>query len=342
MAAGALLAALVAARAVGSPTSPEVMSVALAVASTTSASVKSDAPVPQGAIAGVDACVARIDPQLDIGYDRIAARCPDLMKQLETGAWAPWLPRGWKDAGNDLSAGSLTELRELVARESRTGAINPAAMPNVHSLQPILTALAGSRNETGWSRFKTWLRSVLERPAQPSDESWFNRMVAHAGISQSIIRLTTYAALGAVVVLAGVIVFSELRTAGLLGRRAQSRRKPSSQSASSAAGIGWSDIERAPLADRPRMLLELIVRRLSDRGALAPSAALTVRELTRAVQLTEADDRARLADLALAAEQVRYSATPPGAASLDEPLGRGKELLSRLDAAVIPDASATR
>src|ERR1700754_1566915 len=66
----------------------------------------------------IDACVARLDPQLDIGYDRIAARCPDLMRQLETGAWAPWLPRGWKEPGNDLSAGSLKEFRELVARES--------------------------------------------------------------------------------------------------------------------------------------------------------------------------------------------------------------------------------
>src|SRR3569833_3488934 len=71
------------------------------------------AAIPNG-----DACVARLDPQLDIGYDRIAARCPELMRQLEAGAWAPWLPRGWKESGNDLSAGSLKELRELVTRES--------------------------------------------------------------------------------------------------------------------------------------------------------------------------------------------------------------------------------
>src|SRR5262249_22447661 len=69
-------------------------------------------PVPVSqAIPNIDACVARLDPQLDIGYDRIAARCPDLMRQLETGAWAPWLPRGWKEPGNDLSVGSLKEFR---------------------------------------------------------------------------------------------------------------------------------------------------------------------------------------------------------------------------------------
>jgi hypothetical protein len=295
-----------------------------------------------GDMPNIDACVARLDPQLDIGYDRIAARCPDLIKQLETGAWAPWLPRGWKEAGNDLSAGSLKEFRELVDRESGTREINPAAAPNVHSLQPILTALAGSRNATGWSRFKSWLRSVLERREQPPDESWFSRMVSHVGISQSVIRLITYSALGAVVILAGVIVLNELRTAGLFGARKGFGRKRSTQSARSAADMGWSDIEQAPLRDRPRRLLELIVRRLSDRGALPPSGALTVRELTRAVQLREVDDRSRLAELALAAERVRYSATDPGAPGLDAPLVRGRELLSRLDAGVVPDARVTR
>ena len=116
------------------------------------------------AMANIDACVARLDLQLDIGYDRIAARCPDLMRQLEAGAWAPWLPRGWKESGNDLSAGSLKELRELVARESNARESSLAKVPDVRSLQPILATLAGNRDETGWSRFKSWLRSILEAP----------------------------------------------------------------------------------------------------------------------------------------------------------------------------------
>jgi hypothetical protein len=137
-------------------------------------------------------------------------------------------------------------------------------------------------------------------------------------------------------------VLNELRTAGLFGRRMGAARKRQTQFAGGTAGMSWRDIERATLSDRPRLLLELIVRRLSDRGALPPSGALTVRELTRAVQLPEAEDRSRLAELALAAERVRYSAQEPGAAGLDEPLVRGKELLSRLEAGVVPEASVTR
>jgi hypothetical protein len=284
------------------------------------------------AVPDIDACVSRLDPQLDIGYDRIAARCPELMRQLEGGAWAPWLPRGWKEPGNDLSAGSLREFRELVARESSASDRTAADVPDVRNLQPILTALAGTRNESAWSRFKTWLRSILEQREQPADESWFSRMVSHVGISQSLIRLVTYGALAAVVLLAAIIVVNEARASGLFPQRRGTARRRRELAAAAASGTTWGDIEKAPLRDRPRLLLELIVRRLSDRGFLPPAGALTVRELTRAALLTEADDRSRLTDLALAAERIRYSATESQSVGLDEPVARGRELLARLDA----------
>ncbi|HWM69402.1 MAG TPA: hypothetical protein VNO35_22625 [Steroidobacteraceae bacterium] len=297
------------------------------------------APVA-AAVPNIDACVSRLDPQLDIGYDRIAARCPELMRQLDGGTWAPWLPRGWKEAGNDLSAGGLREFRELVDRESGAGDVTGAVAPDVRNLQPILTALAGSRNENGWSRFKSWLRSILERREQPTDESWFSRMVSHVGVSQSVIRLITYGSLAAVVLLAGVIVVNEARTAGIFPKRRRAARTRRELAAAGTAAASWGDIEKTPLRDRPRLLLELIVRRLSDRGLLPPAGALTVRELTRAVRLTEADDRSRLADLALAAEQVRYAAAETAVGGLDEPLARGRELLDRLDGSAVARLNA--
>jgi len=284
------------------------------------------------AIPNVDACVARLDPQLDIGYDRIAARCPDLMRQLETGAWAPWLPRGWKEPGNDLSVGSLKELRELVERESAPRESNLTTVPDVRNLKPILTELAGSPNDSGWSRLKSWLHSVFERPEQPPADSWFARMVAHIGVPQSVIQMIIYGALAAVVVLAGLIVANELRTAGLFGKRRDVARQPHMQSGVDASAENWNDIEQAPLLDRPRLLLALIVRRLTDRGYLPPAGALTVRELTRAAKLPDSGDRSRLAELAFAAERVRYSAVEAPAPALVEPMARGRELLKRLEA----------
>jgi len=293
-------------------------------------------PIAAAAMPDIDACVARLDPQLDIGYDRIAARCPDLMRQLESGPWAPWLPRGWNEPGNDLSAGSLKEFRTLVDRESSSH--DPLDSPDLRSLQPILTALAGTHNDTGWSRFKSWLRSILERREQPTDESWFSRMVSHVGISQSVIRLITYVALGAVVVVAGMIVANELRTAGLLSKRRRTTRKRRADASGDTSEGSWDGIEQASLNEKPRLLLELIVRRLTQRGLLPPAGALTVRELTRVASLPEPDDQSRLAELALAAERVRYGdarALVPGGqtSGLDEPIARGRELLARLETA---------
>jgi hypothetical protein len=287
-------------------------------------------PPTPGQLPALDACLGRLDPELDIGYDRIAARCPELAKQLDHGAWAPWLPRGWKEAGNDLSAGGLKEFRELVDRESAASA-SPRA-PDIRHLKGVLNGLEGTGTAGWWSRFKEWLRSRLETREQPTDESWFARMVSHVGISQSLRKLIAYAALTGVIVLAAVIVINEVRAAGLLPKRGAVARRRRGPRDTRAPHLAWSDIEPAPLSDKPRLLLELIVRRLSERGYLPPAGALTVRELAKAARLPESDDRARLAELALAAERVRYSAREIESAALDESVARGRELLDRLDA----------
>ncbi|HEV7444247.1 MAG TPA: hypothetical protein VGO18_16760, partial [Steroidobacteraceae bacterium] len=117
-------------------------------------------PSTTAQLPALDACLAKLDPELDIGYDRIAARCPELAKQLDHGAWAPWLPRGWKETGNDLSAGGLREFVELVDRESAASA-SPRA-PDIRHLKGVLNDLAGTSSAGWWSRFKEWLRSRLE------------------------------------------------------------------------------------------------------------------------------------------------------------------------------------
>ena len=135
-----------------------------------------------------------------------------------------------------------------------------------------------------------------------------------------------------VMVLAAVIVVNEVRAAGLLPKRGDVARRRRGPRDTRAPHLVWSDIESAPLPDKPRLLLELIVRRLSNRGYLPPAGALTLRELTKAARLPEPDDRTRLSELALAAERVRYSAGEIESATLDQSVARGRELLDRLDA----------
>jgi hypothetical protein len=217
-----------------------------------------------------------------------------------------------------------------VVRRETNARVGPHG-PDVRRLQPVLQALAGDRRETAWSRFKAWLRSILERRPQSTDEGWLARMVAHVGTSQSVIRLITYASLLAVVVLAGFIIVNEARTAGMLAVRRGAKRKRAQAGASPSHGVMQADLEQAAPADRPRLLLEMILRRLMDLGFLPLAGALTVRELTRIARLPEPDDRSRLAAVALAAERIRYSADESQPASLDESIIQGRELLERLN-----------
>ena len=48
----------------------------------------------------------------------------------------------------------------------------------------------------------------------------------------------------------------------------------------------------------------------------------------------------QLADLALAAEQVRYAAAETAAVGIEEPLARGRELLDRLDGSAVARLNA--
>jgi hypothetical protein len=282
--------------------------------------------------AAIDSCLSRLDAQVDIGYDRIAARCPDLARALEQSGFAQWLPQGWKEARNNLSAGSLSELRTVVGREIATRAT--ARTPRVERLSEILSTLGDTRAQgTGtWSRFKKWLRNLMERRDRAENEDWFDRVVSRVGVSEAIVEIITYVALGAMVMLAVMVVLNELRAAGLLGRRARGRRSDEEAGELSARVLPtFGEIERAPLVERPRLLLEVIAAKLTGLRRLPPASALTVNELARAAQLHDARDREQLVSLARTSERARYAAGGVPADTLETAFAQGRELLRKVE-----------
>jgi hypothetical protein len=285
------------------------------------------------AIAAIDSCVPKLDREVDVGYERIAARCPDLARRLERSGWAEWLPAGWKDARNELSAGSLEELRTLVVRELATP-VEQGRRPSVANLNEVLAAFHSSTKQhtSLWSRFRAWLRTVVESNSSADRASWIDRMIQHGGRSQTVVELLTYGGLTLVVLLAIVILVNELRVAGLIRARARrlAARRHGSQPGS-ARSLSWADVERAPLPDKPRFLLELVLTKLTDARRLPPAGAMTVAELARNVKLEEEADRDRLMKLAKAAEQARFSAAGLAPQALETAMEQGRALLERLD-----------
>ena len=160
-----------------------------------------------------------LDATLDVGYERVSTRCPQLARSLERSDWAQWLPSGWKEARNELSGrqpcgAAVTRSREL---EERGG----VRAPRVNRLNAVLAGLGPAAKERSslWSRFRAWLRTVVERNSRSDNRSWLDKMIQRNGRSQTVIDLLTYGVLGLIVVLAGVIVVNEMRAAGLLKAR---------------------------------------------------------------------------------------------------------------------------
>lgn len=286
--------------------------------------------VAQDALAALDECIPKLDKRLDVGYERVAARCPGLADALERSGWAAWLPAGWKESRNDLSAGSLAELRAVVARELSTQP--PASVPSVDRLNEILTHLGATAQQRSslWARIKKWVRSLLERRAQ-SEDGWLNRMISRVGLPQTVIELITWIAMGAVIVLAGLIVLNELRAAGWVRVRRIRQTSHTPLEPSSSLRPTWADVERAGFAEKPRVLLNVISAKLMDLGKLPPAGAFTVREIVRAADLREPAQKEHLRELALAAERARFAQGGVSPATADAAVVHARELLTALE-----------
>lgn len=288
------------------------------------------APDPLKAI---DECLARLDAGTDVGYARIASRCAELARALEGSGWSAWLPRGWNEPGNDLSAGSLRELRVLVARELAT-TVEADRAPSVQRLEQVLAELGPAGQERGglWARLRNWLQTILESRGQEDGPHWLDRMIERVGRSQVVIELITYASLALIIVLAVLIVVNELRAAGVLRsrRRREEDRDVEAELPRPRARVTMRDVEAAELRHKPRLMLELVTEWLAERRMLPPPRGLTVRELLRSAELAQAEDRARLAKLAEAAEQESFAEHGAAPSMIESAVACGRELLDRL------------
>jgi hypothetical protein len=283
------------------------------------------------AFGAIDACLRQLDRNLDVGYQHIAARCPDLAPSLAQSEWAAWLPRDWNRPDSLLSADGLTELRTLLA--GPTPAAAGAREPRVEQVAAVLARITQPDAPRGgwWARFKRWLREVLAPPPERADRGWVRRLFADLNVSQAVLEGIAWGALALVVALAGGVLVNELRVAGLLKGR---QRRPARALVGPArpAARTLLELERASPSQQPRLLLELVTARLGEQERLPPARALTVHELTRAAQLPQESDRDHLEELATVCERVRFSdrETPPH--MLTAAVAHGRELLAALEA----------
>jgi len=284
------------------------------------------ASADDAALRAVETCRAKLDPQADIGIERVERRCPGIRAALRNAPWRELLPGTLGERREQISAASLGALAELVKRSS-DAALRRAA-PDRQLLAGVLEGLGaeGQQGTTRWERFKRWLKQKFEDRKDDSEsmlEKWSRQFRTSEGVAQAITDL----GYGLLMALVGYVIFAELRAAGLFGGVPGSQRQ--------AAAAQWrrrlllTDVLAAPLAERPGMLLKLLGEALSRAHRLPAPEGLTAGAIARRAQLEDEADRARLARVAAAAEQARYASQPPGPADLEEAVDTARGLLAR-------------
>jgi hypothetical protein len=286
------------------------------------------------ALEAIDGCLPRLNPDIDVGYDRVIVRCPVLVRRLDESGVSAWLPHDWRRPGNDLSAGGLREFRFSLSREFEGNAGDePVRAPSVERVGAVLASLARGDDERSgwWARTKAWLRGVFARGEPAADEEWLARMVGESGLSQTVIELISYVALGLVVVLAIAIAVNELCVSGVLGGlRRRFAVLDDAPVASGRAAVTWDDVQRAPSPQRPGLLLELLIATLAEKSRLRSARGLTVREMTRAARLADEEDRERLVALARTSERVTFSNAEVSAGEIAAAVEGGRALLEKI------------
>jgi hypothetical protein len=276
----------------------------------------------------VETCRVRLDPRTDIGIERISKKCPDLLPALASAPWRALLPQTLRERNEEITAGSLRTLEELIRHAGAAATQRDA--PARETLDPVLAALGekGQQGATRWERFKRWLKEKLETRKDDDDTGLIERWSRQFKTSEGIAQAVTYAGYAMVGVLVLVVIWSELRAAGLFGgtRRSRGRTDPAAQW---RRRLMLADVAAAPLADRPGMLLRLLGEALTRADRLPAADGLTSGAIVRSAHLDSDEDREELARVAATADAVRYGANPPREETLEVTVASARSLLAR-------------
>jgi hypothetical protein len=293
---------------------------------------------PVSAIQILDDCLARLAPpaapatKAPSGIGELRLVCPDLEHAIVDSDLSDQLPENWQERLNRSAIADLSwQLHRYQSRSS-------SAPPRVPTLYQVAHSLNLPEPRHGWWQdFKDWLRQLLFTRTSPAPSflnSWWSRLSP----SQVVMRSILYGMLGAIIVMALWILRRELQAARAgagAAKRALQRSPPLTAAAGATAPAVLADVDRAPLRERPALLLRLLVQALLQSGRLRGERSLTHRELGVRGAFDDPEQQLRFVRISLLAERLLYGAGLAAVSAtvqpqIDQALTDGRQLYAQL------------
>jgi hypothetical protein len=188
-------------------------------------------------------------------------------------------------------------------------------------------------------RAKQWLRDIFGRDREASSP-WINQWLEGVTMSEAVKRGIVYGLVIVVIVLAIAVLVNELRAAGVLRRRRKGTEGQVTMPGAPAADeLTWSDLESAPPAQRPSVLLRLLVSMLAKRGRLRADSSLTHRELAAQARFDADAQRECFGRITALGERTVYGDARVPPQELESVVQAGRVLLSNIAAAPVASPS---
>lgn len=279
----------------------------------------------------VSACITSSETD-SYGLQELEVDCPGIEHALVELGYSPFISEHQLD---EFSFASLVDLQRLAARYAE----RPAAAAGIgtDSLVPILKSLdeakRAERPLTWFERVKKWLRNTFERREDQS-QSWLNRWVEGVQVPEAVTRAIVYGLVILVIGLAIGVLINELRAARVLGRAGAKTKRDASRVDSSpvAAEPTLADLEAVAPADRPSILLRLLVATLVQSGRLRADRSLTHRELATRAAFDEDAQRECFGRVTSLSERTVYGDVRAPLEEIESVVQAGRSLITKIAA----------
>ena len=223
-------------------------------------------------------------------------RAPSINQSFQLSQACPALKTALSKQGSVLptqdNIGDETSLNQLIDLQSLLRA-SKAAIPittkfDFSGLKPLLagTLIADPKPKADWwQRFKAWMASKIAQKDQEGDFNWLINFLKKIVPPQWVAELMFKGAIGLILLLALIVIASELRASGgSLKWRNRVFTRPRFGFSAAKPNITiptLTGVHSLPLQQRPAALLKLIIYLMIERALLPPdNAGLTNRELS--------------------------------------------------------------